>query len=233
MLSFDFSTLPKARAYGYMGALGDEPCGWNPTTWPNCINIYRNARKEFQENYTRIIEMETSYQLALQKLQSEPYSEAQQDLIARTNQRLQEVSQARIQGIEIANQLEAKINEWSWIPGFDTIFLNGLRGLKGLGLVPLLVPVSTPMLILYAVVGTVAVTSLAYIIGSLAESWRATENVEIAKHNAWGQCMKAFDDAILAGKTPPKCGDKPESQDWTTIALIGGSLFLVMMLTRK
>jgi hypothetical protein len=233
-MAFDFSTLPKARSHAYMGSLGEEPCGWNPTTWPNCINVYRNARREFQENYTKIIQMENSYYTALQQMQSLPESAAKSDMIARTNQRIQEVSEARRQGIEVANQLEAKIQEWNWIPGFDTIFLNGLRGLKGLGVVPLLVPVGTPMLILYAVTGTIAVVSLAYIVGSLADSWRATENVEIAKHNAWGQCMKAYDDAILAGKEPPVCGDAPESQDWTTIALIGGSLILaVMLLARK
>jgi hypothetical protein len=216
-----------------MGSLGEEPCGWNPTTWPNCINVYRNARREFQENYTKIIQMENSYYTALQQMQSLPESAAKSDLIARTNQRIQEVSEARRQGIEVANQLEAKIQEWNWIPGFDTIFLNGLRGLKGLGLVPLLIPVSMPMLILISISGAIAVSSLAYIIGSLADSWRATENVEIAKHNSWGKCWDAFEKATAAGQTPPVCGAQPESQDWTTIALIGGSLFLVMMLMKK
>ena len=234
MLSYDFSTLPKARAYSYMGALSDEPCSWNPADWPNCINVYRNARREFQENYTKIIQMENSYQVALQQLQSQPYSDAQQDLIAQTNQRVQDAAEARRQGIEIANQLETKISNWSWIPGFDTIFLNGLRGLRGLGkLGQILPPITHPMMIFYTISGVVMVASLAYVIGSLAEAWRATESVEIAKHNAWGQCMKAYDDAILAGKEPPKCGDKPDSQDWATIALIGGSVILAVMLLAK
>lgn len=237
-MAFDLSTLPKVKAYSYLGNLGAEPCGWDPSTWPNCINVYRNARQEFQENYTKIVQMENSYYVALQQLQSQPYSAAREDMIARTNQRIQEVAQARIQGIEVANQLEAKIAEWSWIPGFDTIFLNGLRG-KGLGrlgvapVAALIPPITTPMMIFYTVSGVVMVASLAYVIGSLAESWRATENVEIAKHNAWGQCMKAYDNAISAGKEPPVCGDAPISQDWTTIALIGGATILAVMLLAK
>ena len=221
-----------------MGGLGqEEPCSWNPTTWPNCINVYRNARKEFQENYTKIIQMENSYQAALQQLNQQPPSLQRDDMIARTNQRAQEAAEVRRQGIEVANQLEAKIGEWSWIPGFDTVFLDGLKGLKGLGVAPiaaLIPPLTVPMMVFYTISGVVMVVSLSYLIGSIAEAWRATENVEISKHNAWGACMKAFDSAIAAGKEPPDCGDRPESQDWTTLALIGGSVILaVMLLARK
>lgn len=247
-MAFDFSTLPKARAYGYMGGLypqaraymdglgQEEPCSWNPTTWPNCINVYRNARREFQENYTKIIQMENTYHTALQNLNAQESSPARDEIMALTQARLQEIEPVRIQGIQIANQLEAKIAEWSWIPGFDTIFLNGL-GRKGrLGALPLLVPVGAPMLILYSITGLVAVTSLAYIVGQLAQSWRASEDTQIAKHNAYGKCLEAYDRAVASGvrgSDLPRCSE-PMEQDWTTVALIGGSVILaVMLLARK
>jgi hypothetical protein len=231
-LALDYSKLPKVRTHAQLGRIGDvaDVCSLNPTTWPNCINIFRDARREFQENYTKILQMENSYQTALQQLNAQPQSDARDDLINRTQQRASEAAEVRRQGVAVANELESKLSNWNWIPGFDAIFLSGLKGSRLGQVLPIATP---PMAIFYVISGLVIVTSLAFIVGSMAHAWRATEEVEVAKHNAWGQCMKAFDSAISLGKTPPVCGGVPESQDWTTIALIGGSVILAFLLMSK
>lgn len=229
---YDFSTLPKVITHAQLGRVGDLPCSWDPTTWPDCINVFRNGMKELQDAYTKVLQMEVTYQTALQMLNSQPPSEARDEMISLTNQRAMEAAEVRREGIEVANAYEAEVNKWRMIPGVDAIFLNGLPAGR-LGLIPVASFPITAGAVFYTVAGVGMFVALAYIVGTLANSWRATENADIAKHNAYGKCLEAYTAAVQAGREPPKC-DAPGDTDLTTIMLIAGSAVLaVMLLTTK
>lgn len=171
--------LPRVKAYAQLSALGGE-CTWtNPA---DCINAFRNARLELQDVYTKIIQMNNSYQVALELLQSSGKQDsATLELIGYTDQRSQEARSLLTQAVGVANALEAEIAKWSWIPGFDTIFLNGLRGL---GAIPM-IAASVPLSIFYTIAGVASFAAIAWAVGEIASTLRRDTDVQIARHNAW------------------------------------------------
>lgn len=229
--------LEKRRVYVQMsgpppgGNLGELPecSALNPFTYGNCINVFRNARLDIQQIYTRIIEMSNSYDVALSELAGRTDARSVA-LAAYTQQRASEVRNLLTEAVAVANALEVEIDNYRWIPGFDTVFLNGLGG-ASLGTLPLVPAAGVPMAIFYTVAGLVMAGSLAYIVGQIASTLRADTDLQIAKHNAWGGCMKAYQEAIARGQEPPACGGQPFEISATTLLIGAAAVVGVVLIT--
>jgi hypothetical protein len=246
-LAFDFSTLPKIPTHTQLGWLGQEeyPCTWNPTTWPNCINVFVNARQELQDAYYKIIQMVNSYNVALQRIANSPDSPQKDEMIQLTQQRASEARQLLTEAVGVANAFEAEVDKWKSIPGFETVFLSGLSGigrrgslgqLGQLGQLIEAVGASVPLTIFYTLAGVVGFVSVAYIVGKVANTLMAHENEQIAAHNAWGKCMEAYNNAITAGQAPPSCGNQPGGLlgdiSPTTVLIVAMAVVAIMFLRR-
>ena len=74
---------------------------------------------------------------------------------------------------------------------------------------------------------------LTYIVGEGVTALK--NNSEAAKTDALSkvECYKIYREALDKGQTPPSCVGNPNDTDWTTIALIGGSVILAVLLLGK
>lgn len=134
-MSFDLSTLPKARAYGYMGGLGDDaPQGcslWNPLTYPTCSTWIIQGRTELADAHNQILDLANLWQAIIVDIQNWPDSEAKSNALAEAQTQAQSAYELVQQHSQVQSEYEAKIQP------FASVGLAGLTGrtrrMSGLG----------------------------------------------------------------------------------------------------
>lgn len=221
-MAFDFSTLPQVRSYSYMGKLGGGlgACSWY-TPWDCSVTERDQAEQELQDAHNWLIDF------------ANIMADLKQDAIVGG------APQSFVDGFEASLQKQRQLVQ-QHTAVMNAFYANagGVAGLKGLG----------RSMGMGKLGWIIAATELATYLGVLARQLVWVWIVKIVGDAAIGfktqaeaakqeaitrfECYKLWREAKAAGTTPPNCSDH-EPQDWTTIALIGGSVILAVLLLSK
>lgn len=220
MLSFDFSTLPKARAYGYMGGLGDKlgACTWY-TPW-DCYtsDAVQKAKTELEDAHVGVIDFARAAQAFYDDAVS---GGATGTILSNLGDDVQRAQQLVRDHTALMNTFYAETGA-------------GVAGLKGLGFAW-----ATPALaeMLGLALRWVGFGVLLYQLGdtikAAASAFQSNFQANQDKFKRDADYYLAWRQAREAGVEPPTAPDDSKLTDWTTIALIGGSIALLFFLGKK
>ena len=221
-MAFDFSTLPKARAYSYMGGLGDpEGCSiWNPLTYPMCSMWIINARTELANAHTAIIDLANAWYQGIQDIQTWPESSEKSSALARAQSAFQDAQNLMAQDSAMQDEFESKVAPFASI---------GLAGLKrnGVGRLGVL-PVIPWTYIALATFGTAALAAWQISnnlrVKASYEAQAAHYNAEREYNNQCGNLLKQGKSCI--GLTEP--GEGPGAGIPSNLIMIGGILLVAL-----
>lgn len=220
-MPFDFSTLPKVRTYGYMGGLGKlGACTWY-TPW-DCYTpaAIQQAKAELEDAHVGVIDFARAtkafYDDAVSGGAPGSIVSALGDDVSRSQQ--------------LVRDHTALMNKFYAETGAGVAGLSG----GGLGWVATL-PVLAELLgtaLRWAGFG-VLLYQLGDVLKSAASAFQTNFKANQEKFQRDGQYYMAWKQAKETGQEPPPAPDDSGVTDWTTIALIGGSVVLAIMLLAK
>lgn len=227
-MAFDFSTLPKARAYSYMGGLGD-PSGcsiWNPLTYPTCSTWIIQGRTELAEAHNKILDLANLWQATIVDIQQWPESEAKSSALAEAQSQAQSAYELVQQHSQVQNEYETKIQP------FASIGLAGLKSgrLKGLGFAIAPWAIYTGAGLAVAALGAWGILSAM----ALNNSYKAST----AYYNQFSDYYRTCQELAKQGKPCSVVGPSTSApgSNWgsqtVTIALVAG-VALMLFLARK
>lgn len=212
--ALDFSMLPKVRTHAQLGTIAGEGCSlWNPFTYSTCINQIRNARTEMSHVLYRTHSLALSWSQLVNDIANWPESSVKSNALAEANTRLNEAWSLVRSAVAVQNKFEESVNPYRSIPGFDTIFLSGLKGLAAAPIVIAPAAVSYGWAIIVG--GSLLATGL--IAWGVTEAYAVVQqaNAEEAHYNQFVQYYKTCQQLAAEGKpcnvappstTPPKDG---------------------------
>lgn len=211
--TYDISKLPKVRTHAQLGRVG-----WTSSD-------VDGAEQELVESHQWLIDFAN----IIAQLRDE----------AIANNAPQSIVQGFVDSLEtqkdLVQQHTAVMNEFYAKTGAGVSGFLGRTRFKGIGLGSAWIVPATQLAEYLGILGRQLYwVYLTYIVGQGVQSLKT--NAEAAKTEAVNrtECYKLWREAIDAGRTPPNCTPGAGgSTDWETVALIGGSLFLVMMLMKR
>lgn len=218
IMPFELSQLRKARAYGYMGSLGIGECSiWNPTSYGTCVENIGKARAELADASTRVIDLATSWNNAVNEINNWPDSEGKSAALAEAATRYQAARDLVTLYTQTQNEFEEKIAP------FKNIGLAGFQGLRGVGVIPVWVMIALPVL---------GVTYLVAMNVASAMSLKSNYDAQAAYFNQFTQYYESCRQAAMQGKPctlGPPTGTQPGSAWGQQGMLIASGLALALL----
>ncbi|MEW5976031.1 MAG: hypothetical protein AB1898_09530 [Acidobacteriota bacterium] len=213
-------------------------CSWNPVTWPDCLNLFRNARTELEISQKQVIDFARATQEILADAAAMPYTEEKPRIMESLGASATAARQLLTEHTALVNAFNAEVQKLSSIPGFSTIFLNGLpansSGMSGLGVAwGVAAPYISTLVKLIA--DTIIFSYLLKVLGQIAQAFKSNYDRAAGEAKARAEYYLAYKEAMAKGGTPPPA---PTSggPDWlsglglsTTSLLVFGlaALFLI------
>jgi hypothetical protein len=216
-MAFDLSTLPKVKAYSYLGKLG--ACTWY-TPW-DCYtpDTIQQAKAELEDAHNAVIDFANATNAFYQDAQS---NGAPGSVLSNLGQDVQNAQ-------DLVRKHTALMNTFYAETGSAGV--AGLKGLRGLGN-PLLLAEMLGLALRWVGFG-VLLYQLGDTIKAAANAFQSQFKTNQEKFKRDGEYYIAWSKAKDAGTAPPPEPDDSGITDWTTIALIGGSVVLAIMLLSK
>ena len=219
-MAFDFSTLPKARAYSYMGKLGSKlgACTWY-TPW-DCYtpSTIQQAKDELEDAHVGVIDFANAANAFYQDAQA---NGATGSILANLGQDVANAQEMVRKHTELMNTFYAETGAG----------VAGLKGLRGLGN-PIILAEMLGLALRWVGFG-ILLYQLGDTIKAAASAFQSSFKSNQEKFKRDGEYYIAWSKAKDAGTTPPPEPNDAGVTDWTTIALIGGSIVLLFMLQKK
>jgi hypothetical protein len=229
-MAFDFSTLPKARAYGYMGKLG--ACTWY-TPW-DCYtpSTIQQAKDELEDAHVGVIDFKRA---AVEFYNDAVANQAPGSVISNLGQDVQAADDLLRRHTQLMNTFYAETGTGvADVVADEAFFLSalGLRGLRGLGVAPLVLAELLGLSLRWVGFG-ILLYQLGDTLKAAANAFQSSFKSNQEKFKRDGDYYLAWRQAKDAGVEPPAPPDDSSVTDWTTIALIAGSVALAFMLMKK
>ncbi len=215
-MAFDLSTLPKVKAYSYLGKLG--ACTWY-TPW-DCYtpDSVQQAKAELEDAHVGVIDFKRAAVAFYQDAQA---NGAPGSVLSNLGQDVQLADELLRKHTELMNKFYAETG-------------TGVAGLKGLGALgnPLVLAEMLGLALRWVGFG-VLLYQLGDTIKAAANAFQQSFKTNQEKFKRDGDYYLLWKQAKDQGIEPPPPPDDSGVTDWTTIALIGGSVVLAVMLLSK
>ena len=219
-MAFDLSTLRTARAYSYMGGLRGKlgACTWY-TPW-DCYtpDTIQQAKDELEAAHVGVIDFANAANAFYQDAQA---NGATGSILANLGQDVQNSQDLVRKHTELMNTFYAETGAG----------VAGLKGLSGLGN-PLVLAEMLGLALRWAGFG-ILLYQLGDVLKQAASAFQSSFKSNQEKFKRDGEYYIAWSKAKDAGTAPPPEPNDAGITDWTTIALIGGSIALLFMLQKK
>lgn len=220
-LAFDISQLPKVRTHTQLGRVG--ACSWY-TPWDCTISENEQAAQEMVAVHNWLIDLGN----ILANLKNEAIANS--------------APQSIVDGFaDSLNKQYALVQEHSNVMSefYSKTGVAGLQGMNartsalgGLG-VAWMIPATQLATYLGIVARQLFWVWIVKIVGTAASGFKQHAEAAQTEATARVDCYKLWRESKDMGTTPPNCAEGGQGQDWTTIALIGGSVVLAVLLMSK
>lgn len=221
-LAFDFSQLPKVRTHTQLGRVGE--CAWY-SPWDCTVSEEEQAAQEMVDVHNWLLDFGN----IIANLKSEAVANgAPQGIIDGFNDSLN-------RQVSLIQEHTGVMNEFYSKTGVAGLGRMNARtsALGSLG-VAWMIPATQLATYLGIIARQLFWVWIVKIVGTAADGFR--QHAEAAKTEAVARvdCYKLWRESKEMGTTPPNCAEGGKgSTDWTTVALIGGSVVLAVMLLSK
>lgn len=216
-MAFDLSTLPKVKAYSYLGKLG--ACTWYTPLDCYTPDTIQQAKSELEDAHVAVIDFANAATAFYQDAQA---NGAPGSVLSNLGQDVQNAQ-------EMVRKHTALMNTFYAETGSAGV--AGLKGMRGLGN-PLLLAEMLGLALRWVGFG-ILLYQLGDTIKAAANAFQSSFKSNQEKFKRDGEYYIAWRKAKDEGTAPPPEPNDSGITDWTTIALIGGSVVLAIMLLSK
>ncbi len=220
-LSYDFSTLPKARSHAYMGSLG--ACTWY-TPW-DCYtpSTIQQAKDELEAAHVGVIDFKRA---AVELHQDAVANQSSGEIIAMLGGDVQTADDLLREHTQLMNTFYAET-------GTGVAGLYGLRGgLGSLGLAPLVLAEMLGVALRWTGFG-ILLYQLGDVIKEAARAFQENFKRGQAELKVHGEYYIADRKAIEAGLPRPQPPPEAPVIDTTTLIMVAGIAVLAIFLMKK